>query len=263
MQAKTKHKQMIKFFQKIRQNMLTEGKTGKYLKYAIGEIILVVIGILVALQVNNWNNERLENNRANEFVKKVNIQIDNNLTKVTDYIDRFTDQFEQTLELVSIIGTSDTSNIDPKINLLVELNLSDYHLNLNMNTILEGKENGDFALIASEELRQHLYELINLNDQIKERERITNEDLNTLFVPYLNKKYNLRNSSGPDILEKIGRSNIYKGDNYKLLQDQEFENYIMFRIYYNEGNRMVYGLIQDKLEVIDSLIEIDLDDQVL
>lgn len=47
--------QMIKFFQKIRQNSLMENKTGKYLKYAIGEIVLVVIGILIALQINNWN----------------------------------------------------------------------------------------------------------------------------------------------------------------------------------------------------------------
>ena len=49
---------MIKFFRKIRQNLLSEGNTGKYLKYAIGEIILVVIGILIALQINNWNEAR-------------------------------------------------------------------------------------------------------------------------------------------------------------------------------------------------------------
>ena len=51
---------MIKFFRKIRQNLLSEGKTGKYFKYAIGEIILVVIGILIALQINNWNEGRKE-----------------------------------------------------------------------------------------------------------------------------------------------------------------------------------------------------------
>ena len=49
---------MIKFFRKIRQNLLSEGKTGKYFKYAIGEIVLVVIGILIALQINNWNEGR-------------------------------------------------------------------------------------------------------------------------------------------------------------------------------------------------------------
>ena len=51
---------MIKFFRKIRQNLLSEGKTGKYFKYAIGEVILVVIGILIALQINNWNESRKE-----------------------------------------------------------------------------------------------------------------------------------------------------------------------------------------------------------
>lgn len=49
---------MIKFFRHIRQQLLSEGKTIKYIKYAIGEIVLVVIGILIALQVNNWNETR-------------------------------------------------------------------------------------------------------------------------------------------------------------------------------------------------------------
>tara|TARA_R100001132_G_C3247796_1_gene76088 strand:+ start:174 stop:917 length:744 start_codon:yes stop_codon:yes gene_type:complete len=53
---------VIKFFRKIRQNLLSEGKTVKYLKYAIGEIVLVVIGILIALAINNWNDEKQRKN---------------------------------------------------------------------------------------------------------------------------------------------------------------------------------------------------------
>lgn len=49
---------MIKFFRKIRQKLLTENKFGKYFTYAIGEIMLVVIGILIALQISNWNENR-------------------------------------------------------------------------------------------------------------------------------------------------------------------------------------------------------------
>ena len=59
---------MIKFFRKIRQNLLSEGKTAKYLKYAIGEIILVVIGILIALQINNWNESIKQAIAEREFI---------------------------------------------------------------------------------------------------------------------------------------------------------------------------------------------------
>ena len=72
---------MIKFFRKIRQNLLSEGKTGKYLKYAVGEILLVVIGILIALGINNWNESRkqdLEENRILEMLLK-DLDMDINL----------------------------------------------------------------------------------------------------------------------------------------------------------------------------------------
>jgi hypothetical protein len=49
---------MIKLFRNIRKNLLNEGKTSKYFKYAIGEIVLVVIGILIALNINNWAEEQ-------------------------------------------------------------------------------------------------------------------------------------------------------------------------------------------------------------
>ncbi len=62
---------MIKLFRNIRRKLLSEGKTNNYLKYAIGEIILVVIGILIALQINNWNQNRIENNRARTLLKNM------------------------------------------------------------------------------------------------------------------------------------------------------------------------------------------------
>jgi uncharacterized protein YlxW (UPF0749 family) len=49
---------VIKLFRNIRKKLLAEGKTTNYLKYSIGEIVLVVIGILIALSINNWNENR-------------------------------------------------------------------------------------------------------------------------------------------------------------------------------------------------------------
>ncbi len=62
---------MLKFFRKIRHRLLSENQTGKYLKYAIGEIILVVIGILIALQINNWNERRKTNNKGKEYIQEI------------------------------------------------------------------------------------------------------------------------------------------------------------------------------------------------
>ena len=62
---------MIKFFRKIRQNLLSEGKTGKYLKYAIGEIVLVVIGILIAVWINGKYNEAQNEKKTQAILKQV------------------------------------------------------------------------------------------------------------------------------------------------------------------------------------------------
>ncbi len=62
---------MIKFFRKIRQNLLTENKFSKYLFYAIGEILLVVIGILIALNVNNLNESQKQDAKIFEALKEI------------------------------------------------------------------------------------------------------------------------------------------------------------------------------------------------
>ena len=62
---------MIKFFRKIRQDLLRDNKIGDYLKYAVGEIVLVVIGILIALSINNWNESRKNDLKQALLVKNI------------------------------------------------------------------------------------------------------------------------------------------------------------------------------------------------
>lgn len=62
---------MIKFFRKIRQNLLSENKFSKYLLYAIGEIILVVVGILIALQINNWNTKKINQSKEKDALAEI------------------------------------------------------------------------------------------------------------------------------------------------------------------------------------------------
>ena len=68
---------MIKFFRKIRYNLMKQNKTLQYFKYAIGEIVLVVIGILIALSINNWNEAR----KSSAFEEEILTQVKANLVK--------------------------------------------------------------------------------------------------------------------------------------------------------------------------------------
>jgi hypothetical protein len=80
---------MIKLFRNIRKKLLSEGKTTKYFKYAIGEIVLVVIGILIALQINNWNENRKQKAKVNSYLKSMLIDLNNDTENYTNFIEGF------------------------------------------------------------------------------------------------------------------------------------------------------------------------------
>ena len=76
---------MIKFFRHIRKSLLMENKTSKYFKYAIGEIILVVIGILIALSINNWNEARKEKLKATTILEAIRLDMLDDLEDMARY----------------------------------------------------------------------------------------------------------------------------------------------------------------------------------
>ncbi|MDG5492009.1 DUF6090 family protein [Psychroserpens sp. SPM9] len=79
---------MIKFFRKIRQRLLTENKFSKYLLYAFGEIVLVVIGILIALQINNWNEKHQAQNKMENNFQNLIEDLKSNKLQLLNLIER-------------------------------------------------------------------------------------------------------------------------------------------------------------------------------
>ena len=92
---------MIKFFRKIRQRLLAENKFSKYLIYAMGEILLVMIGILLAFQVDSWNDQRKRDVMKIAILKelKQNLMVD-----IVD-IDENISQHEQSLKSSQILSS--------------------------------------------------------------------------------------------------------------------------------------------------------------
>ncbi len=88
---------MIKFFRGIRQALLTENKFRKYLLYAAGEVILVVIGILIALSINNWNERRHESERLTSIYKTIHINLTTDTANASRVI-RFHEKIDELID---------------------------------------------------------------------------------------------------------------------------------------------------------------------
>ncbi len=105
---------MIKFFRKIRQRLLTENKFSKYLIYAIGEIVLVVIGILIALSINNWN--EIQKNKNIEMRALINLRAEfkENSARLNDLLDKKLQEDKENRAFIELIS-NDTISLDNKI----------------------------------------------------------------------------------------------------------------------------------------------------
>ena len=80
---------MINFFRKIRKKLADDNKPLKYMRYAIGEIVLVVVGILIALQINNWNEDKKTQHRLTDFLTEIQNDLSADILKANDIIDKF------------------------------------------------------------------------------------------------------------------------------------------------------------------------------
>lgn len=176
---------MIKFFGTIRQNLLMENKTSKYLKYAIGEIFLVMVGILLALQVSNWNQQRIAEQKEGLLLEALN--------------DEFIDNKSQLERVISIHERALASN---------EYAISQFPINLetiNLDTFNEGVSywgnwntfnpsqgvirslvnTSSFELISDPELRVLLVSWEDVLADYKEEEDIAVRDLYEHLFPLM------------------------------------------------------------------------------
>lgn len=78
---------MLKFFRKIRQSLMAENRFSKYVLYAIGEIVLVVIGILIAVQINNWNEKQKAELKQRNLFENLKIDFNARINELEEILD--------------------------------------------------------------------------------------------------------------------------------------------------------------------------------
>jgi hypothetical protein len=252
---------MIKLFRKIRQNQIMENKTGKYFKYAIGEVILVVIGILIALSINNWNNKRLESSKEQFFLKNLQSDFKANIIEFNRVYKSSAEAYVASNNLLEIIKANDAILNNVEIEALINTIINNFFsLDLTDGSINEIINTGSLNIIKDQRLRSQLSNwsqtMNDMNDDIK----ITFDYLFNKLIPSLKDKSLLRNIGIPQrIIENTGLSQIsksnFKIDYSKTIMNYEFEN----QIYFNALNCMFtlnsYKIIEDYLIKTLELIE--------
>lgn len=214
---------MIKFFRHIRKAMIKESKASKYLLYAVGEIILVVIGILIALKINNWNQN--ETNRAREIaiLKDLNQEFKKNTLNLDSLIQDHRGMLEATNEIMTLIGEPENTLINHNLDSLIYLSIDYDDFNPSQSVIDEAIASGTISLIRSDSLRSLIFDWVSAMGGIKESYATIDEMCQTMTLPYLNKYGSMKNIDYFGLMEANGKSK-FESRNPALFQEVEFEN---------------------------------------
>jgi Family of unknown function (DUF6090) len=238
---------MIKFFRKIRQKMLAENKFTKYLLYAIGEIFLVMIGILLALQVNNWNELRKKDHLEINILKELKNNLENDQIDINENIEWHTKSIYSSQLITKII--------DDKIPYNDSL---DYHFSsilifpmfLPTRTAYESLNNHGARLIKNDSLRFSiigLYERAHvfLTDVMNGERQQTFNDLHNLY----RKEFNS--------FDWFGKT--HPADFNRLVKNEEYYNYLQYKIAISKFMLDLYFMLTEDIEILSKLIDEELE----
>jgi hypothetical protein len=210
---------------------MEQNKTGKYLKYAIGEIILVVIGILIALSLNNWKEDLDNRGEESRILSGLKQEFEINLSEVSRNIKLNTLTKESTVDLIQLLRTDkpfeDYRYVDSLLNAVYMFGSFDAQTGLIDEVISSGK----MSIISETELRDRLTSVSGLLDNLEEDYIIRSNYYMDHIIPYLSKYISLANqnqymdfSSWSDTYKTIELSESPFKQKYDEIDLLHFEN---------------------------------------
>lgn len=189
---------MIKIFRHIRQRLLSESKFSKYLFYAIGEIVLVVIGILIALQINHWNEGRKQAIAEEEFYKGIKEDLQQDLEFI-NYVQAHAKPKVDAYNLLNTRYSGDYENYRTQIDSLLSIYLfhgqrTFYPISGSFESAVAGNEINTYK---RKDLIQSIIKLYGSNyDRIIDNGKIVDDRWSSLSEKYI---HNRRTNSFDDI----------------------------------------------------------------
>lgn len=241
---------MIKFFRRIRQKLLNENKFSKYLLYATGEIMLVVLGILIALQINNWNENRKNDIKEFDYLKSYKTDLEAN----RDEFQRVIEKSNHTIVVADSLLKMATGRIDhidlgDMGRLLVEA--SGYTNFLNQGgTVKEVIESGNLNVIKNAHIRTSIATWEANIDEIRRVEVGEIRNAGAYFTSYI---------KHIDMYKRYFDEPVFDAKMIeRLFSDRAFLNSLGGRTHFPKTANTLYQQKLDNLEVLLKIIEQEL-----
>jgi len=254
---------MIKFFRHIRQRLVIENRFSKYLLYAIGEIILVVIGILIALQINNNNEANKERIKELHYLKNIKTDLLLNNANITSFIATRESQIKSANTILAYYEGKPLEDLtDFSNNSLNVYTWKKFYQN--NNTFLELTNSGNLALLSNDSIKNSLLNIEALYKELKGEEahfRFDSELLlyepsfSILDVNPLTKKYIYTLSNG-----KAGEDVALPRENFEaILKDLKHKNGFVMAVYeftvMNEQLELMKEMSNELIRLIDTEVK--------
>jgi hypothetical protein len=241
---------MINFFRKIRKQLADDNKPLKYMRYAIGEILLVVIGILIALSINNWNEERKDVQKGIKILEELAINIEYNIENIEKYIRRAEGYNEASDYVIKVLeGTITYSDsLDNVLNRAL-MNLGDFQFS---DVAYESLKNMGSDYIQDDTLKNEIVKLY--DESFPEMLRMFNWSSTDFEIEYIDRNF-FPVSGNKTLILKPYDFDMQMNDKYFLSMihkrkiQRNFFNTRM-RIVLEES-QFVHQLIKEKLQTIE------------
>lgn len=260
---------MIKFFRHIRQSLIMENKTSKYLKYAIGEIVLVVIGILIALQINNWNENRKDRIEEKYLLIQLELEFKSNLEQLDEKIGIREQMIKASLQLLEYIDNPSLRNNDSIVKYITHtLNTPTFDPIVN-DLISSGK----LQLLQNNRLKQLLSFWTSEIIQVTEDEAMWRKMASEVYSPFLKDHITYRtilanywntNRVRAILIDKNQKTEFnltpskQKEDISKILDITDFEDHLADCATWNKQNNIQSLSLRNRIAEILKLIQQEL-----
>jgi hypothetical protein len=182
---------MTTFFRNIRKVVLRENRVSKYLLYAAGEIILVVIGILIALEINNWNQNKSEQVALSGYLTSISKNIKADIEKIEGLkMSRLNTLSKTPYLLYTMKDLNFISRNDLKMASEILANISNLeHFNAHLSAFESYKNSGYLSKLHGKDLEDILYKYYNLVQEISTKEKDYNYNIQNLYKLFIAKEF--------------------------------------------------------------------------